>query len=144
MLHYLTFSSLTNTTCAAHSNNTRKRVLSYKKIDRYECVREKKLPRCRQICLRLTQSDFYHYVASRLHSEAVKKELDTVGRFTAISAKEGITKPCLCNSDPLKPHFYIVKLGFTGVYNTFLFLLKNIDCGYSLEPPRHLSGSQGI
>ena len=32
--------------------------------------------------------------------------------------------------------FYIVKLGFTGVY-IFLFLLKNIDCVYSLElPPR--------
>ena len=27
-----------------------------------------------------------------------------------------ITKTCLCNFDPLKPHFYIVKLGFTGVY----------------------------
>ena len=39
--------------------------------------------------------------------------------------------------DPLKPHFYIVKLGFTGVYIIcFLFLLKNIDCGYSFEPPR--------
>ena len=37
---------------------------------------------------------------------------------------------------PLKPHFYIVNLGFTGVYTIFLFLLKNIDCGYSLEPPR--------
>ena len=30
----------------------------------------------------------------------------------------------------------MVKLGFTGVYIIFLFLLKNIDCGYSLEPPR--------
>ena len=37
----------------------------------------------------------------------------------------------------LKPHFYVVKLGFTGVYIIiFLFLLKNIDCGYPLEPPR--------
>ena len=44
-----------------------------------------------------------------------------------------ITKTCLCNVDPLKPHFHIVKLGFTGVYIIFLFLLKNIDCGYSLE-----------
>ena len=34
---------------------------------------------------------------------------------------------------PLKPHFYIVKLGYTLL---FLFLLENIDCGYSLEPPR--------
>ena len=47
-----------------------------------------------------------------------------------------ITKTCLYNFDPLKPHFYIVKLGFTGVCIIFLFLLKNIDCGYSLEPPR--------
>ena len=37
--------------------------------------------------------------------------------------------------DPLKPRFYIVKLGFTRDI-IFLFLLKNIDCGYSLEPPR--------
>ena len=27
-----------------------------------------------------------------------------------------ITKTRLYNSDPLEPHFYIVKLGFTGVY----------------------------
>ena len=47
-----------------------------------------------------------------------------------------IRKTCLYNFDPHKPHFYIVKLGFTGVYITFfLFLLKNIDCWYSLEPP---------
>ena len=51
-----------------------------------------------------------------------------------------ITKTYLYNIDPLKPHFYIVKLGFTGVYIIFLFLLKNIDCGYSLEPP-HRGGS---
>ena len=37
---------------------------------------------------------------------------------------------------PLKPHFYIVKLGFARVYLFFLFLLQNIDCGYSLEPSR--------
>ena len=47
-----------------------------------------------------------------------------------------ITKTRLYNFDPLKPHIYIVKLGFTGVYIIFPFLLKNIDCGYSLEPPR--------
>ena len=31
-----------------------------------------------------------------------------------------ITKTCLYNFDPLKPHFYIVKLGFIGVYIIFL------------------------
>ena len=47
-----------------------------------------------------------------------------------------ITKTRLYNLDPLKPHFYIVKLGFTGVYIIFVILLINIDCGYSLEQPR--------
>ena len=46
-----------------------------------------------------------------------------------------ITKTYLYNFDPLKPHFYIVKLRFTGVYIIFISA-KNIDCGYSLEPPR--------
>ena len=30
------------------------------------------------------------------------------------------TKTRIYNFDPLKPHFYIVKLGFTGVYIIFL------------------------
>ena len=38
--------------------------------------------------------------------------------------------------DPLNPHFYKVKMGFTGIYIFFLFLLNNIDCGYSLEQHR--------
>ena len=47
-----------------------------------------------------------------------------------------IRKTCPCNIYPLKPHFYVEKLGYAGVYLFFLFLLQNIDCGYSLEPPR--------
>ena len=47
-----------------------------------------------------------------------------------------ITKTCLYNIDPLKPHFYVVKLGFTGVGIIFHISSKNIDCGYSFEPPR--------
>ena len=47
-----------------------------------------------------------------------------------------ITKTCPCNVYPLEPHFYIAKLGYAGVYLFFLFLPQNIDCGYSLEPPR--------
>ena len=35
-----------------------------------------------------------------------------------------ITKTCLYNFDPLKPHFYIVKLGFTRVYIIFLIFLS--------------------
>ena len=49
-------------------------------------------------------------------------------------------KTYLYNFDPIKPLFYIVKLGFTGVYIIFLISAQNIDCGYSLEPP-HRGGS---
>ena len=57
--------------------------------------------------------------------------------YTAINKdKDVITKTRLYNFDPLKPHFYIVKLGFTGVYIIFLISVQNIDCVCSLEPPR--------
>ena len=50
-----------------------------------------------------------------------------------------IMKTRLYNFAPLKPHFCIVKLWFTGVYIIFfLFLLENINCGYSLEPSRRI------
>ena len=52
------------------------------------------------------------------------------------SSKTLIAKSYLCNFDPLKHYFYIVKLGFTGVYIIFLISAQNIYCGYSLEPPR--------
>ena len=40
-----------------------------------------------------------------------------------------ITNTCLYNFEPLKPHFYIAKLGFTGVYIIFLiFAQKHILC----------------
>ena len=39
----------------------------------------------------------------------------------------------LYNFDPLEPHFYLVKLGFAGVYIIFLISAQNIDCGYPLE-----------
>ena len=37
-----------------------------------------------------------------------------------MKTKDDITKTYLYNFDLLKPHFYIVKLGFTGVYIIFL------------------------
>ena len=55
---------------------------------------------------------------------------------TSIVRRQPITKTYLYNFYPLKPHFYIVKLEFTGVYIIFLISAQNIDCGYSLEPPQ--------
>ena len=37
-----------------------------------------------------------------------------------------ITKTCLYNFDPLKPNFYVVKLGFTGVYIIFLTFAQKL------------------
>ena len=34
----------------------------------------------------------------------------------------------MCNEHP-----HIIKLVYAGVYLFFLFLLQNIDCGYSLD-----------
>ena len=47
-----------------------------------------------------------------------------------VKREKCITKTHLYNFDPLKPHFYIVKLGFTEVYIMLFILLKKIDCGY--------------
>ena len=53
-----------------------------------------------------------------------------------VFGNETITKTYLYNSDPLKPHFYIVKLRLTGVHIIFIISAKKIDVGYLLEPPR--------
>ena len=42
-----------------------------------------------------------------------------------------ITKTCLYSFDPLKPHFYIVKLEFTGVYIIFLISAQKQIVGTS-------------
>ena len=65
--------------------------------------------------------------------EAVLKDVETTIDRWQLDASRGvkfryIRKTCPCNIYPLKPHFYIVKLGFAGVYLFFLFLLQNIDC----------------
>ena len=52
-------------------------------------------------------------------------------------------KSFLYNFDPPhKPYFYIVKLEFTGVYIIFFISAQNIECGYSLEPPRRGSSNK--
>ena len=63
------------------------------------------------------------------------------GAYTSTVSTVFITKTYPCNIYPLEPHFYIAKLGYAGVYLFFLFLLQNIDCGYSLEPPRRGSSN---
>ena len=63
----------------------------------------------------------------------IRRKLSAIGKMKYHGL---ITKTYLYYFDPLKPHFCIVKLGFTGVYIIFLISAQNIDCGYLLEPPR--------
>ena len=64
--------------------------------------------------------------------KAIKNQRDQLFHILVIltgptkhNNKTTITKTYLYNFDPLKPHFYIVKLGFTGVYIIFLISVKN-------------------
>ena len=50
-----------------------------------------------------------------------------VSVFNIIAPDKIIMRACLYNVDSLKPHFYIVKLGFMGYTLCFLFLLKNMQ-----------------
>ena len=54
----------------------------------------------------------------------------------SICTVRNITKTFPCNVYPIEPYFYIVKMGYAGVYLFFVFLLQNLDCGYMLEPPQ--------
>ena len=56
----------------------------------------------------------------------------TINPAGGVRHQENMSVKCI----PPHTHFCKVKLGFTGVYLLFLFLIQNIDCGYSLEPPR--------
>ena len=82
---------------------------------------------------------FYRKLKKKKKKKKKKKNIPELSAFASwpgAMKKLHITKTNLYNFDPLKPHFYIVKLGFTGVYIIFRISAQNIDCGYSLEPPR--------
>ena len=55
---------------------------------------------------------FFNNFQNKLHSSSVYNIIKFLFYI--------ITKTCLYNFDPPKPYFYIVKLGFTGVYIIFL------------------------
>ena len=52
---------------------------------------------------------------------------------------------CPCNVYPLTPHFYLRKSVYrVTVYTVFLYLHQNINCGYLLEPARHVFSKNKI
>ena len=74
------------------------------------------------------------FVWVKLYLRTCTSSEDSGQSITVVAKNLNITKTYLYNFDPLKPHFYIVKLGFTGIYIIFLIFAQNIDCEYSLEP----------
>ena len=80
----------------------------------------------------MSDSGPYSSLAVSVLIRRIKEEIEVSSRQKWVN----ITKTYLYNFDPLTPHFYTVKLGFTGVYTIFLISAQNIDCGYSLKPHR--------
>ena len=85
--------------------------------------------------MQILRGDNLHELSNSIFPEKIRQKNSKCRQLKFNSAS--ITKTRLYHFDPLKPHFYIyiVKLGFTGVYIMFLISAKNIDCGYSLDPP---------
>ena len=54
------------------------------------------------------------------HFVALLNNAEACNGVSNLFKRLDITKTCLYYFDPLKPHLYIVKLGFTGVYIIFL------------------------
>ena len=70
--------------------------------------------------------DMFWYDKPQCLSEAI---LTNIKIIRSVKKYEYITKTRMYNFDPLKPHFYIVKLGFTGVFIICLIFAQNIDLG---------------
>ena len=65
---------------------------------------------------------------------SVLKEKKISSQGVKIRYSNFITKTCLYNFDPWNPTFIYDNRGLQGYTLLFLFLFKNIDCWYSLEP----------
>ena len=95
------------------------------------------IPTCSKSLRILT---LYQTIPSKCHQHETKHSRDTKRRRgeeqILTTHIKHITKTCLYDVDPLKPQFYIVKLGFTGVIIIFLISApKHKLWVLSLEPP---------
>ena len=53
---------------------------------------------------------------------------------SSVSVRFFMIVTCLCNVDPLTPHFYVVKLGLQGLHFFLISVLKQ-RVWYALKPP---------
>ena len=58
------------------------------------------------------------------------------GHNSAKIMSQSLKSVLITKTYPLKLHFYIVKLGFTGVYIIFFISAQKHRLWYPLEPPR--------
>ena len=74
------------------------------------------------ICVCVSHVDINTCANNTKSSHRIKLQwkIDSIG----LCGPDVITKTYLYNFDPIKPHFYIVKLGFTRVYIIFLISAK--------------------
>ena len=75
---------------------------------------------------------------NKIHVRGVWIELVTdyhVGQADKLSIMLHVTRPCY--SDPLTPHFYVVKLGCTGVYTSLIFAQSINLWVLVIEPPHY-------
>ena len=92
---------------------------------RWHCLRSSAVANLLRLLKSLTCKDA---LAKRIKANKLRYiQVYTIrGKPRDITIEECITLLCPSNVDPLTPHFYIVKLVFTGVYIFFLiFALKH-------------------
>ena len=85
---------------------------------------------------------FFHFRGYSCKSRTQLKRSITV--VIELSSFKGYQVPLIYSmiyyGQAAQMSYPVPRLGITGVYIIFLILLKNKDCGYSLEPP-HRGGS---
>ena len=64
-----------------------------------------------------------NYCAQNAERFLICSIYDAAADEFSLSAAAAIRKTRLCDFYPLEPHYYIVKLGFAGVFEISLFLL---------------------
>ena len=74
--------------------------------------------------IRIKQGLSYIYIILFL-KDTLRQKIDFNGNFFGNKCCPS-RKKCLYKFDPIKPHFYIVKLGFIGVYIFFLISAQKL------------------
>ena len=79
--------------------------------------------------------EFYWIILVLLFGYRIETKMPYLPKVFRLSFLNTFHHKNLYNFDPLKPHFYIVKQGFTGVYIIFLISAQKHRFAYSLELP---------